>query len=116
MIRRPPRSTLFPYTTLFRSDGDTPTGHAENVTSTGTAAITDVNQVGAVAISGTAAEGSTLTASVSDPDGNPTGNVTYTWQHWADTNGNEIGSAPVWTPVTHQHLMSASASDNKIAR
>src|SRR5690242_21600777 len=23
MIRRPPRSTLFPYTTLFRSDGDT---------------------------------------------------------------------------------------------
>src|SRR5437588_2519309 len=27
MIRRPPRSTLFPYTTLFRS-GDEPTGHA----------------------------------------------------------------------------------------
>src|SRR5256885_8600716 len=24
MIRRPPRSTLFPYTTLFRSDGATP--------------------------------------------------------------------------------------------
>src|SRR5256885_12173077 len=24
MIRRPPRSTLFPYTTLFRSDGDRP--------------------------------------------------------------------------------------------
>src|SRR3712207_8225632 len=24
MIRRPPRSTLFPYTTLFRSDGRTP--------------------------------------------------------------------------------------------
>src|SRR3712207_7223094 len=24
MIRRPPRSTLFPYTTLFRSDADTP--------------------------------------------------------------------------------------------
>src|SRR3712207_8233372 len=24
MIRRPPRSTLFPYTTLFRSDGDDP--------------------------------------------------------------------------------------------
>src|SRR3712207_7626998 len=31
MIRRPPRSTLFPYTTLFRSDQcpghDHPTGH-----------------------------------------------------------------------------------------
>src|SRR3712207_8581927 len=24
MIRRPPRSTLFPYTTLFRSGGETP--------------------------------------------------------------------------------------------
>src|SRR5256885_2867412 len=24
MIRRPPRSTLFPYTTLFRSDADQP--------------------------------------------------------------------------------------------
>src|SRR5688572_31722364 len=24
MIRRPPRSTLFPYTTLFRSNGDDP--------------------------------------------------------------------------------------------
>src|SRR2546425_13028719 len=24
MIRRPPRSTLFPYTTLFRSEGDRP--------------------------------------------------------------------------------------------
>src|SRR2546422_2276794 len=26
MIRRPPRSTLFPYTTLFRSDGATDDG------------------------------------------------------------------------------------------
>src|SRR2546427_4773648 len=26
MIRRPPRSTLFPYTTLFRSDGGCPLG------------------------------------------------------------------------------------------
>src|SRR3712207_8555757 len=26
MIRRPPRSTLFPYTTLFRSDGGSPRG------------------------------------------------------------------------------------------
>src|SRR3712207_8896067 len=27
MIRRPPRSTLFPYTTLFRSDKDKCSGH-----------------------------------------------------------------------------------------
>src|SRR4029079_337836 len=29
MIRRPPRSTLFPYTTLFRSDARTPTPAVE---------------------------------------------------------------------------------------
>src|SRR3712207_7021919 len=29
MIRRPPRSTLFPYTTLFRSDRDPRPGEAE---------------------------------------------------------------------------------------
>src|SRR2546430_9319441 len=33
MIRRPPRSTLFPYTTLFRSQGEVPRGtrHADVV-------------------------------------------------------------------------------------
>src|SRR3712207_8212327 len=30
MIRRPPRSTLFPYTTLFRSIADYPPGVREN--------------------------------------------------------------------------------------
>src|SRR3989442_11859691 len=30
MIRRPPRSTLFPYTTLFRS-GDDPRGHRKSL-------------------------------------------------------------------------------------
>src|SRR5215475_5203705 len=33
MIRRPPRSTLFPYTTLFRSDLDAPTLNAHDDTS-----------------------------------------------------------------------------------
>src|SRR2546422_1670335 len=28
MIRRPPRSTLFPYTTLFRSRGNAPSGRS----------------------------------------------------------------------------------------
>src|SRR2546427_6761732 len=31
MIRRPPRSTLFPYTTLFRSRGDAETRHGVDV-------------------------------------------------------------------------------------
>src|SRR3989442_8102267 len=36
MIRRPPRSTLFPYTTLFRSAARALLGpHAEGLTSTG---------------------------------------------------------------------------------
>src|SRR2546427_12376514 len=29
MIRRPPRSTLFPYTTLFRSRSNTPVSHRD---------------------------------------------------------------------------------------
>src|SRR2546427_3593372 len=32
MIRRPPRSTLFPYTTLFRSDRSSPTGSISSTT------------------------------------------------------------------------------------
>src|SRR3712207_7240523 len=35
MIRRPPRSTLFPYTTLFRSSADEPQGVALSVISRG---------------------------------------------------------------------------------
>src|SRR3712207_8887854 len=31
MIRRPPRSTLFPYTTLFRSTCSLPTAHTEGI-------------------------------------------------------------------------------------
>src|SRR5947209_18763952 len=54
--------------------------HAESLTSAATNAVTDVNRPGDVLISGTVAEGQTLTASVSDPDGNPMGDVTDTWQ------------------------------------
>src|SRR5436189_4210924 len=35
MIRRPPRSTLFPYTTLFRSDGYCRTTQSRNATRSG---------------------------------------------------------------------------------
>src|SRR3712207_7181165 len=34
MIRRPPRSTLFPYTTLFRSDAQLQTGDLDDATTT----------------------------------------------------------------------------------
>src|SRR3712207_8607358 len=36
MIRRPPKSTLFPYTTLFRSDGKTEDGKTKLKQPTGT--------------------------------------------------------------------------------
>src|SRR2546429_5950093 len=35
MIRRPPRSTLFPYTTLFRSHGARPHGEAQSAAPAG---------------------------------------------------------------------------------
>src|SRR2546430_9011382 len=45
MIRRPPRSTLFPYTTLFRSQGsNTNTGFIPN-TSTGPTPNTNTNNI-----------------------------------------------------------------------
>src|SRR3712207_7067044 len=42
MIRRPPRSTLFPYTTLFRS-GDTRYGVLRPLTPTGSLQVVRVN-------------------------------------------------------------------------
>src|SRR3989475_3374076 len=39
MIRRPPRSTLFPYTTLFRSDGAAPRERLEALSMTGHATL-----------------------------------------------------------------------------
>src|SRR5438270_5515430 len=45
MIRRPPRSTLFPYTTLFRSYSDSGGGNGEasaNATDSSTRAIASV--------------------------------------------------------------------------
>src|SRR5437667_12221476 len=44
MIRRPPRSTLFPYTTLFRSRLRTPTPALERQTSVGDARIRDTRE------------------------------------------------------------------------
>src|SRR3712207_8108040 len=41
MIRRPPRSTLFPYTTLFRSDGDRDRGVHGSTVVTGEAVPMD---------------------------------------------------------------------------
>src|SRR2546430_12941773 len=47
MIRRPPRSTLFPYTTLFRSRGDLPLCGGDGVRRLHTRALANVHLVSA---------------------------------------------------------------------
>src|SRR5258705_12858950 len=69
MIRRPPRSTLFPYTTLFRSTGDTITATltlantaAGSLTTSGTATYTAAT--GVWTITGTVAQVNAALAAV----------------------------------------------------
>ena len=51
MIRRPPRSTLFPYTTLFRSDFDVAVAAADAVVAVDTVAASVLAFVGGAAVS-----------------------------------------------------------------
>src|SRR5258705_6735 len=48
-------------------------------------------------------------------DGNPTGNVTYTWQHWADTNGNGIVDGAETATTVQTHVVSGGGTDTYIA-
>src|SRR6266852_9666372 len=48
MIRRPPRSTLFPYTTLFRSPGDAGVGAFQDERTRPGRLHTDINRAGRV--------------------------------------------------------------------
>src|SRR5256885_12852996 len=67
MIRRPPRSTLFPYTTLFRSDNDpTPSLSINNVTVTeGNSGTTNAN----FTVTLSAASSKTVTVNYATADG-----------------------------------------------
>src|SRR2546422_1411512 len=50
MIRRPPRSTLFPYTTLFRSDIHTQVGEVVEQMRRGQVNVGDVEELSAAAL------------------------------------------------------------------
>src|SRR5256885_5747222 len=75
MIRRPPRSTLFPYTTLFRSDNDpTPSLSINNVAVTeGNTGTTNAN----FTVTLSAASSRTVTVNYATADGTATAPADY---------------------------------------
>ena len=72
-------------------------GGSENVTSSATSSIVNVNDVGVVEINGTATKGQTLTANVTDIDGEPV-SINYQWMR----NGSNIFGATAKTYILKQ--------------
>src|SRR3712207_6884900 len=60
MIRRPPRSTLFPYTTLFRSDGATIALDAESGRQIWRTQLADINKGETITMAPLVADGRVL--------------------------------------------------------
>jgi Domain of unknown function (DUF4347)/Domain of unknown function (DUF4082) len=65
-------------------------GSGENVNSTATSSVVNVNDTGIVAISGITAQGNTLTANVTDVDGLTGVNINYQWQQFANNAWSNI--------------------------
>src|SRR3712207_9196795 len=84
MIRRPPRSTLFPYTTLFRSN----TGHGQ--TWSAHAALFFRNWVDEV---------------VSQPDQPGSGDLPITWLFAADREATHPKPTVIFQSVSRPHLL-----------
>src|SRR2546430_8909277 len=72
MIRRPPRSTLFPYTTLFRSVLATGCGGSSKTKGGATTTSTAAGGKG----------GTLITLANAAPSGSPDPQVNYTLQEW----------------------------------
>src|SRR5256886_9271480 len=89
MIRRPPRSTLFPYTTLFRSSG-TPSGASASVTPT---SITAGNSATLNVSAGSAAAG-TYTLTVTGTEGSVTHPTTVQLTVTAPSPNFTISASP----------------------
>src|SRR2546430_11547843 len=79
MIRRPPRSTLFPYTTLFRSSSST---NGVNPSSTNTAGGTNSLQQAQVAFE-------TLTKKLPQSPLVPKGHLNLGWCYWLASRSEE---------------------------
>src|SRR3712207_8346389 len=76
MIRRPPRSTLFPYTTLFRSVADAPTLVVSNASG---------NEDAAIPLS--------ITPALVDEDGSETLSITRSEEHTSEPSHANISYA-----------------------
>src|SRR3989442_5251398 len=77
MIRRPPRSTLFPYTTLFRSNREYTATYSTKPPPTVTTEIHNASHAVVTSVpAGTAVHDK---ATVSGSFGTPTGTVTFTF-------------------------------------
>jgi Domain of unknown function (DUF4347)/Domain of unknown function (DUF4082) len=72
-------------------------GTSENILSPATSAIVNVNDAGAVAISGTPAQDQVLTANVTDPDGLTNVTINYQWQQLNGSTWTNISGATAKT-------------------
>src|ERR1035441_8890833 len=106
MIRRPPRSTLFPYTTLFRSalfdvnlDGATYQPCAPGTTGHSFPPVGPANTV-APAIAGTPAESDTLTASTGTWSGTVPITYTYAWSDGTTGSTDTLSAADVGKAIS----------------
>jgi hypothetical protein len=89
-------------------------GSSENLNSIATVAVANVNDPGAVAITGIATQGNTLTATVTDADGVPT-TIAYQWQQSSNgTTWTNISGATAQTLSLNSGLVGQQVRVNAI--
>ena len=108
MIRRPPRSTLFPYTTLFRSDALTKVEALQEQYNTLSDQLTTAEKAWKQETADLKQEQQTIALQINDL-------LEKRKTHAAKIEAKplEIGRAHVWTPVTDVSRMPSSAWKKK---